>query len=94
MAYVNVRVDAEIDTNDLITELSTSEKQELFDELAEVLGYTEYIPNIVDRIHKSGSHPAEECYREALRKLQGSYSRLPAKAIESIEELADRYGEY
>jgi hypothetical protein len=87
MSYVSVQVDVDID--EFISELGWSEKKQLLRDLAEDLDLA------IEQAEETGPyHPDEEMYRTAVRRLIGSYSRLPVEEIDRIAKLADRYGEY
>jgi len=77
MATVSVSVDID----DILWEMSTSEKRKLCKDLIEY-GYG---PDPTE-----GYHPDEEMYREAVVKLLEMYSRLSVDEIEWIRRLGDR----
>ena len=76
----SVRVNIDID--DILWEMGTSEKEDLCRELID----DGYGPE--GSLPTEGYHPAEEMYREAVVKLLGRYSQLTAAQIESVKQLA------
>ena len=80
MATVSVSVDID----DILWEMSTSEKRKLCKDLIEY-GYG---PEGSIWIPTEGYHPDEEMYREAVVKLLYSYSQLTAEQIELVKQLA------
>ena len=75
-----VSVDVNID--DILWDMSSSEKRELCKELIE----DGYGPE--GSLPTAGYHPDEEMYREAVVKLLDSYSQLTAEQIELVKQLA------
>ncbi len=75
-----VSVDVNID--DILWDMSSSEKRELCKELIE----DGYGPE--GSLPTAGYHPDEEMYREAVVKLLDSYSQLTAAQIELVKQLA------
>ena len=75
-------VSVDVDINDILWEMSSSEKRKLCKDLIE----DGYGPEGV--LRTEGYHPDEEMYREAVLKLLDSYSQLTAAQIELVKQLA------
>ena len=81
-------VSVDVDIDDIIWDMSSSEKRELCKELIED-GYGPEGSLRNDRsLLTEGYHPDEEMYREAVLKLLDSYSQLTAAQIELVKQLA------
>ena len=75
-------VSVDVDIDDILWDMSSSEKRELCKELIE----DGYGPE--GSLPTEGYHPDEEMYREAVLKLLDSYSQLTAAQIELVKQLA------
>jgi len=75
-------VSVDVDIDDILWDMSSSEKRELCKELIE----DGYGPE--GSLPTEGYHPDEEMYREAVVKLLDSYSQLSAEQIELVKQLA------
>ena len=75
-------VSVDVDIDDLLWAMSSSEKEDLCRELiGDGYGPEGSLPT-------EGYHPDEEMYREAVVKLLDSYSQLTAEQIELVKQLA------
>jgi len=75
-------VSVDVDIDDILWDMSSSEKRELCKELID----DGYGPE--GSLPTEGYHPDEEMYREAVLKLLDSYSQLTAAQIELVKQLA------
>ena len=76
-------VSVEVDIDDILWDMSTSEKEDLCKELIE----DGYAP--AGSLPREGRHPDEDMYIEAVCKLKDAYSRLSAEQHATIMQIAN-----
>jgi hypothetical protein len=79
MATIHV----EVDIDDILWDMSTSEKEDLCKELIE----DGYAP--AGSLPNEGRHPDEDMYIEAVYKLKDAYGRLSAEQHTTIMQIAN-----